>query len=729
MSLDLETIYSLLPAIYRVRDAAVAESLDDLLAPDEQADLQALRAALAAGEGLNELQQRDLARLEEKRLRGPLKALLTIIAEQVAAIEENIEQLYDDQFIETCADWVVPYIADLIGYRALDPRLQQRLGSTRTEVANTIGFRRRKGTAAVLEELALDITDWDAAAVEFFLRLATTQYLNHLRLDHFGTPNLRRVDQLEAIGTPFDRLAHTADVRRIASRRGRYNIPNLGIFLWRVGSHQLTDSPAFRVDDRRYLFNPLGANTQLYHAAERVGDVTRLAEPLNVPLPITRRALRSDLARALRGDPTQLYGPGLSLTIQVGNQVLRPDQIEACDLSDTGPDPQTSPWAHQGQDKVAVDPVLGRIFLKEGTTEPVLVSYYYGFTANIGGGEYDRSENAGVAPEPVLRVPADWPSITLALQELKGQGTVEIKGSGRYSETPTIQVAANQRLEVRAGDGSRPLLQLNGDLVIGGGDSGEVTLNGLLIVGGLLRVPLEVNEQPNRLQKLRLVHCTLVPGGKLSRAGQPGPMTVSIVVEVPNVTVEIERCIVGGLRIVDESSAVIADSIIDSLRPQNVAYADLEGKAVGGALRLESCTLIGKVHTALLTASNCIFHAMLESGDAWPTPVIAERRQAGYVRYCYVPLAAEIPPRYACQPQRVEQVHQIVPRFTSLRYGDPGYCQLHAACPCVIRRGAADEGEMGAFHDLYAPQREDGLMARLDEYLPFGLETGLLFAS
>lgn len=144
---------------------------------------------------------------------------------------------------------------------------------------------------------------------------------------------------------------------------------------------------------------------------------------------------------------------------------------------------------------------------------------------------------------------------------------------------------------------------------------------------------------------------------------------------------------------------------------------------------MESCTLIGKVHAALIKASNGIFHAALATGDTWSAPVIAERRQAGYARYCYVPLDAQLPPRYACQPQSVEQVHLMVPRFTSLRYGHPGYCQLHAACPCQIRRGAADEGEMGAFHDLYAPQREAGLRERLDEYLRFGLEAGLFFAS
>jgi hypothetical protein len=116
-------------------------------------------------------------------------------------------------------------------------------------------------------------------------------------------------------------------------------------------------------------------------------------------------------------------------------------------------------------------------------------------------------------------------------------------------------------------------------------------------------------------------------------------------------------------------------------------------------------------------------------GDAWNAPVIVDRRQAGYARYCYVPLDAQLPPRYACQPQKAEQVRQIVPRFTSLRYGHPGYGQLHASCPYQIRQGAADEGEMGVFHHLYAPQREVGLRVRLNEYLRFGLEAGLFFAS
>jgi hypothetical protein len=46
-----------------------------------------------------------------------------------------------------------------------------------------------------------------------------------------------------------------------------------------------------------------------------------------------------------------------------------------------------------------------------------------------------------------------------------------------------------------------------------------------------------------------------------------------------------------------------------------------------------------------------------------------------------------------------------------------------------VRRGADDEAEMGVFRHLHQPQREAYLRARLDDYLRFGLEAGLLFAT
>ena len=177
MSLDTQSLYELLPAIYRVRD-------------DEQ-------------------------------LQQPLKALLNVLEEYRGALDENLDQLYDDPFIETCAEWAALYIGDLIGYRPLHG-ITGKVGSPRAEVANTVRYRRRKGTASMLEQLARDVTGWNARVVEFFEWLGWNQYMQHARIQppRGGTADLRDHDSCERVlhdAGAFDAFAHTVDVRRIAN--------------------------------------------------------------------------------------------------------------------------------------------------------------------------------------------------------------------------------------------------------------------------------------------------------------------------------------------------------------------------------------------------------------------------------------------------------------------------------------------------------------------------------
>ena len=47
---------------------------------------------------------------------GALRDLLRVVAEQVQVVEDDIAQLYENWFVETADDWVVPYIGALIGY-------------------------------------------------------------------------------------------------------------------------------------------------------------------------------------------------------------------------------------------------------------------------------------------------------------------------------------------------------------------------------------------------------------------------------------------------------------------------------------------------------------------------------------------------------------------------------------------------------------------------------------
>ena len=75
----------------------------------------------------------------------PLLALLRVVGEQVANIRQDLDALWDNFFIETCDDWVVPYIGALVGTNLLAHPVGQ---SNRLDVWNTVIWRRSKGHAA-----------------------------------------------------------------------------------------------------------------------------------------------------------------------------------------------------------------------------------------------------------------------------------------------------------------------------------------------------------------------------------------------------------------------------------------------------------------------------------------------------------------------------------------------------------------------------------------------------
>jgi len=192
-----------------------------------------------------------------------LKDYLAVVEEAFGAIHENIESLYNDLFIETCDDWVIPYIGDLVG----TSHLKGETWSLRADVADTIALRRRKGTLGAIELLTYNLTKWGVHSVELFERLGWNQHLNHQRPDDGGLPPYRLVEFEPGqpivtkikrqspirggtiplrdpalpgfINTPFDPFAHTVDVKPPVLSSIRYNIPNLAIFLWRLAAYRV----------------------------------------------------------------------------------------------------------------------------------------------------------------------------------------------------------------------------------------------------------------------------------------------------------------------------------------------------------------------------------------------------------------------------------------------------------------------------------------------------------
>ena len=691
MSYTAEQLYRLLPALYRIRDAEQGE---------------------------------------------PLKALIEVIADQVGVVDEDIARLYRNWFIETCDEWVVPYIGDLLGVRCVHP-VSKSTYSLRAYVANTLRYRRRKGTATVLEQLARDITGWNARAVEFFQLLGATQCVNHICLDNHRTPDLCRVNTLELLDTPFDTIGHTADVRNIKSGRGKHNIPNIGLFLWRLQAFPMYRATAYSHAEGKFSFSPLGNDIPLFNHPITETMITHLAEEINVPAVIRRLIFLKK--------KESYYDEKRSLFLWVDEKEIHPDKIIPCNLDEWQHRPPSMP-----EGMIAVDPVLGRIAFPAGVEpEPgkVEVKYYYGFSSEVGGGCYPRSstfKKTGKNPYIIGGNNPEYLTIQLACEAWAGPGSdpqkndiLEINDSQIHNmDLLDITIPAGKTLEIRAADEEFPLLKIKHSFTVKGETGSRLILNGLRICGK----PLIIKD--GDLGALELRHCTLVPGIDFEIVnGKSLPAELnqaSLTVDAGNtdLNIAIERSICGGFSLLDTHDLEILDSVIQGLETEAIK---------GSNLTVKASTIMGAVTARMIElASNTIFTDTVE----------AELTQQGCVRFSYVPEGSQVPRGYRCQPDGAikeavnaalkiksplsdvekNQIEKNIrawlkPVFSDVDYGKPIFAQLNLNCPKEICEGAEDGAEMGVFHHLLHPQRMGNLWASLDEYLPANMKAGIFFVN
>lgn len=538
---------------------------------------------------------------------GPLREMVNRIGATAADLRRSIDRLWEDQSIETCDDWVIPYIASLLDTRlvaGLDPRGQ------RLDVANTIDYRRRKGTLSVLEQIASDITSWDVKAVEFFRRLARTRHgldpaigpasqpgsdtallqqaegivgsLTGTRIGGFA--DLRSVYGATKCRSAFDEFFYTADVRAGQGVFGWYAIPHLGIFLWRLLS--LGVGPVTPVAVHRcpgwYTFDPTGRDVPLFaqqRSSAAFGAAWVSPAEGQLPGPISQPLLDADVALGTAG--LELYpvvppwiAPGTQQTLSVA--------------TGTAPDFTVLP-----ADQVTLRPARGRFAYAASPPEDIVAVYHYGFPSEIGAGPYNRLGQA-------ISVDTPAPPSTLSgggsLGTLPPEGTVTISDSFTYE--PASDHLHVRRLTLSADNFQRPLVRLSAPLVIHGHSSdSRLTLDGIFVSGQDVVLS-------GTFASVTLTCCTLDPGSaaagddaildysppaelfETSADGRPlRPTRLWIEAKVSSLVVD--RCVLGPIRTRSTGTvetATISNSVVQAIRSSGVGF--IERDAVKDPTRL-----------------------------------------------------------------------------------------------------------------------------------------------
>lgn len=687
---------------------------------------------------------------------GPLRELVIRIGKQAAILRRSTDRLWEDQSIEACDDWVIPYIADL-----LDVQLVNGLGTReqRLNVAKTIYYRRRKGTVAVLEELASDITGWNVIAVEFFRHLGRTRHgldpkiglaaensfddkLTFLEEQKLigrltrkacgGFADLRSPYSTSKTGTAFDEYFYSTDLRRGMGKSGWYNISHLGVFLWRLYSVSAglrfdrsgpakagvtpvksnSSSGTFSV----LSFDPTGRKIPLFAAASHpFGDTWISPEEWRLPTPISLGLLKHDFANLYAevlstGDSIIDYH-SLGLLDGSGNLVDR-DAIEFDKAEFIKPSNTSKVFF--------IDPVQGIVFCKGSAPKDLSVFYHYGFASLIGAGEYDRTSftnQLSVEPLGDIKVFGGKNALSSQLATLASKGTLTIEDSFTYDEVRNV--IGIQNVLLRSFNTCRPLIRLpevsatsRYEWVLEGDKGAELTLDGLFISGG--DVVLKGN-----FKSVTLISCTFDPGTRTQDRidyelsvddRKLAPSCLWIEGNVQKLV--ISRCVMAPINerangLVDELK--INDSILQAIGPDPVFRMSL------GILKMQSCTVIGGGNVHRLEATDCLLTDKLDVMD----------NQNGCIRFSAWATGSRLPRRYECV-----EIPPQAPIFVSPNFGHSAYAQVIEGVDKMIigsdsgetiSEGAENGSEMGAFSKEQYPIKMRALTMKYQEYMPIGL--------
>lgn len=703
-----------------------------------------------------------------------LRSLVEVIAKQAALLRRSQDRLWDDQFIELCNEWAVPYIGDLLGTRLVSA-LNKR--GRRVDVAKTIYYRRRKGTVRILEELISDISGWEGRVIENFRRLGRNRHGLDPRpaplAGRFsgtlpgGWANLCMQSASELTNGPFDEYYHTTDVRQHQGLAGRYNIPKLAFHLYRLKSYTIRNSTPFPMgDDLAFTFDPSGRDIPLFTRRDRTDmfnwNTWRPAFEWELPTPIRCRLLghaeyevsealiqhlvndhglstgAADELRTLRGWRFQTESR-LHQTLQtlsnsaelLANSILLPllhgALVDECGKNGLLPD---SPEEEASLMVTAGDP--------EGMIHPerVQAGHLEDWAANPASNirlvidpERGRFLFLGDPPEPEVTVMYHY-------------GFPGELGAGTYDRRDVENCEPDQLIP--EGGGSLPGASILTDGINQIEDSKTYLLNE--DITGIEELTLQASNRKRpylRLQDNWVLETPVDQDALLELEGLwiggegAEPRELILQGDYECIVISHSTLDPGGDTDVTGNTIFPIHLIIEATVETMIIDASITGpiytRNEGLVEKLIVRDSIIQSVDSTLPAINLnageveidrttIFGGMeihrLQASDTVVTgSVTVHDTQNGCFRFSAAPAESRLPKPYESFLFVKDTNHW----FTSRRFGNPGYGQLSETAPLDLHRGAENGSEMGAFNSQIVPIKHDSLQAKVEEYMPFGL--------
>lgn len=702
-----------------------------------------------------------------------LRALVEIIAEQAAILRRSQDRLWEDQFIELCNKWAVPYIGDLLGTRLLSA-LNER--GQRVDVAKTIYYRRRKGTPRILEELIYDISQWDGKMVEGFQRLVRARHgfdpLPTSLAGRFtgtlpgGIADLRSAAASELADGPFEEFFHTPDMRKPKGLDGRYGITKLNFYLYRLISFPVDDATPFKVSNDEYVFDPSGRDIHLFSKRNRP-DTNQWHEwhsalEWELPLPLRCRLLSQAEYKIKDSVIQQLIADGLPAADATKLRMLEE-------------------WLFRNEAELKRHTVfltanffsrLLKYSIVDNCGKNKLLPGSISVTADlpVGSVSKEKINAADLLNPPVLSNPAFTPHFNPAVALTDKKLAIDpVHGLFKFFISPDI--AANVTVKYHYG--------FSGNFGAGTYDRKEVedseptleiipffkivdftTFNPVAIVQVNDNSTYNVIANPPGIQKLVVQSANkkrpylLLPSDLVFTAaandaelvldglwfGSPGNQIFNIRIQGDYECITIRNCTfdpgngtnamgqkINPVSLIIEGTVeniCIEKSIMGPVFTVNNGIVEEEITISDSVIQSDDPTIdainisTGKTNIIRSTVFGKIVVHHLYASDIITTDVATVTdTQSGCFRFSAAPVSSRLPRPYESFLFEKDATHW----FTSKQFGHYGYAQLSDTIPVEIYRGGENGAEMGVYNSLINAIKSDGLKTKIEEYMPFGL--------
>lgn len=709
---------------------------------------------------------------------GVLRAVVQVIARQAAILRRSQDSLWDDQFIELCNEWAVPYIGDLVATRLLSEKNKR---GRRIDVAKTIYYRRRKGTPRILEELISDISEWEGKLVEQFQKLARTRHGLDAKPETLagkysgtlpgGWANLRSQRAGELTNGPFEEFFHTPDMRRHNGLNGRYSITRLAFYLYRLKAYEAINITPFALGDGSgFSFDPSGRDISLFSRSSASPDWNEWRSSAEAELagPISCRLLghatyliTEAIIKQLMAMPASLSPTAAGELRQIAGLVFK-NETSLLNIIAT--------FATSGEvlSSVILLPLLSLSIMKDcgksvllPDAQTILSNPLDANSIVVG---FEAPVNSVITTERITAANLTlWPAIVKKELAIDAEN-----GRFKFRDAPParrrIYIAYHYGFSAPVGAGSYERVWKNklppAVIKTGGGPlvAADLLNNGITQISdsktygpvaskaSIINFTLQAANKQRPFVKLQNnlvlnsgvhVNAGITLDGLWIGAG--GNLAVEIILRGDYECVVIKNCTIdpGGSQNIRGETLHPVNLIVEG-RVENLC---IESSITGPVLirnngYIEECSITDSIVQSVDTAVSAVsvktgkmlidrstifgranVHRLMASDTLITGLVNVTDTQNGCFRFSAAKALSRLPAPYESYLFKEDTNHW----FTSRRFGDAGYSQLSDTAPGNVMSGSEDGSEMGAFCARLNPIKLHGLKKKIEEYMPFGL--------